>query len=141
MTDLSANTGARVIRGPAADGASRHDWEGLAKPEKTVDPIAVLTEDRGKDYGHPLDHFTAESQLYAILRAYRVQSLREGKGALDAALEHCFDHVTRWILDKLVRACKSPLKQDHWDDIAGYSRTFLMSVREHGRRKLEAQTP
>jgi hypothetical protein len=131
VSDLSANTSARVIRGSVAPA---HEFPTISKP---VDPIVAITEERGKDYGHPLDHFTAESRLYAILREYRVQAVREGKGPLDPAVEHCFDHVARWILDKLVRACKSPLKQDNWDDIQGYARTFLMSVKEHGRRKLE----
>lgn len=143
MSDLSPNTSARVIRGAPADAVSRHEWTGLAgsQPEPAVAPgrsPESLTAERGADYGHPLDHFNAESRLYAILREYRVQAVREGKGKLDPALEHAFDHVVRWILDKLVRACKSPLKQDNWDDMGGYARTFLMSAHEHGRRKLAA---
>lgn len=91
----------------------------------------ALTADRGSEYGHPLDHFGASEALMDELRAHflcEAGARKENGHQLEGDQQRAFLHASKFILDKLVRACRSPLKADHWDDIAGYARCAKMAL-------------
>ena len=102
-----------------------------AKPPKSkADATTVLTTERGRDYGPPIKHFAACERMCDVLEDRRKDAILSGESGtvigLDA--EASMRHACRWIIDKLVRAMTSPLKADHWDDIAGYARTAKMAL-------------
>ena len=90
----------------------------------------ALTADRGSEYGHPLDHFSASESVHELLMEH-FEAEEEASVAIMHALtedqRRAFRHASKFIIDKLVRACRSPLKPDHWDDIAGYARCAKMA--------------
>lgn len=91
----------------------------------------ALTADRGSEYGHPLDHFAASERLMEEVRRH-FNSEGDARvalgGKMTADQQRAFLHASKFILDKLVRACRSPFKPDHWDDIAGYARCAKMAL-------------
>jgi len=102
-----------------------------AKPPKSkADATTALTTERGRDYGPPIKHFAACERMCDALEERRNDAITSGESAavigLDA--EASMRHACRWIIDKLVRAMTSPLKADHWDDIAGYAKTAKMAL-------------
>lgn len=70
-----------------------------------------ITDERGKDYGHPEDDFLRAAALRAELAACK-----------DPALRHALDMVAV----KMARLVQSPEHLDSWIDIAGYARCAVM---------------
>ena len=85
---------------------------------------ATITQDRGQDYGHPLDDFR------------RVAMIK-------AAVADCPDVEVRHALEmigvKMARLCTSPDHLDSIVDIAGYARTIAMIVDERTRRNAKGK--
>jgi hypothetical protein len=81
----------------------------------------TITQDRGVDYGHPLDDFAIAA-------------------AIKEAVASCPDKEVRHALEmigvKMARLCKTPTHPDSVIDIAGYARTIPMIHDERARRKL-----
>ena len=84
-----------------------------------------LTADRGKQYGKPIEHFAATQELNAVWARHFDKMGPTGKTKEERAAVR---HAVYFILDKLVRACTSPKKSDHWDDVAGYARTVQLAL-------------
>jgi len=89
-------------------------------------------------YGHPLDHFSTSEELYQLwLKHFRherellaealsgMQAV-DGRRYLSDEEALAIQHAAKFVIDKLVRAARSPRYEDHWDDIAGYARTAKM---------------
>lgn len=81
--------------------------------EKFDAAIATVTQDRGKDYGHPADDFALVARLKKALPDYG-----------DARIQH----VAEMICVKLSRLGSNPRHLDSWVDIAGYARTAAMVI-------------
>lgn len=83
-----------------------------------------LTADRGAQYGKPIHHFAATQELNEIWSKHfnfcGPRMTKEERAAVR--------HAVYFILDKLVRACTSPKKSDHWEDVAGYARTVQLAL-------------
>lgn len=73
--------------------------------------LQVITDDRGKDYGHPKDTFAKIQIIKAVIASCPHREVRE-------ALEE--------IGVKMVRLTVSPRHLDSVIDIAGYARTIAM---------------
>ena len=82
-----------------------------------TDPIKDITDERGKNYGKPIDHFSRTTQMH---RQWTYQR-RHGKG-VDGKMDAALAHGVYMIIDKLVRAAENPMHKDNWDDIEGYAR-------------------
>ena len=79
--------------------------------------INKITDERGSNYGHPLDHFTCTQDMYD-----RWMDKRElGRVDVDCELLLCLNHIVYMIIDKLVRAAQNPLHMDNFVDIQGYA--------------------
>jgi hypothetical protein len=79
-----------------------------------------ITQERGKDYGHPADDFAIAHQI---------------KDALRACPDPLIRHALEMISVKMARLCTSPGHLDSWIDIGGYARTAVMILdrqREQG---------
>lgn len=76
-----------------------------------------IIEERGKNYGPPILHFSCTQNLYLqwIDRKCLSSFLPLNKQQNDALC-----HGVYMILDKLTRAAENPLHMDNWDDIEGY---------------------
>lgn len=85
-----------------------------------------LTIERGKQYGHPIDHFPATRRMYDVWH----RKFSNNQSPLDENRKLAIEHGVYMIVDKLIRAADSPDLRDHWDDVAGYARTVLMALGE-----------
>ena len=92
-----------------------------------TDEIDEITEERGKRYGTPLDHFACTGLTFG--RWYnRYMHHNRPQQKVSPEVEAALFHAIHMIYDKLARAASDPLYQDNWDDIEGYVRclkTFL----------------
>jgi hypothetical protein len=77
------------------------------------DRIKTLTQERGKDYGHPADNFSHMDLFDRIIKDCPDAVIREG---------------LRMIGVKVARLVQSPYHQDSIEDIAGYARCLAMCV-------------
>lgn len=91
------------------------------------DSIEALTAERGSDYGPPLEHFDGTQAVYEEWLS-RWRHAGEGAAVLSLAERRAVQHAVYFIIDKLIRACRSPKKRDHWQDVAGYARTVEMAL-------------
>ena len=112
----------------SADGCRKSLAKALAsrKMNLPVKTVEAITEERGSQYGHPLHHFHATQDIYRALARHL-----EHQGMLSDMPQSKADvvrHGMFMIVDKLVRACTSPMKEDHWDDVMGYARTVKMGL-------------
>ena len=73
-----------------------------------------LTEERGRNYGHPYDHFRCTKGMYDTWRNKRSVQL-------DKDLENCLHHIIYMICDKMARAAENPMHMDNWEDMQGYA--------------------
>ena len=80
--------------------------------------VKHITDNRGRKYGHPYDHFGRTTGLLNVL-GFR----RATEGGPTRELIR-IDWPQIMICDKLARAYESPEFQDHRDDIAGYAWTW-----------------
>lgn len=83
-----------------------------------------ITDERGKNYGHPRDHFSCTQKTFLAWEERRNQAISQG--ALPLADEQAVKHGVYMILDKLSRFATNPLHKDNLDDIQGYARTIKM---------------
>jgi len=84
------------------------------KPLEQYDAITkVVTDERGKIYGHPAEDF---SHVTALV------------GALPECYDPRFKHIMYMICVKMCRAARTPTHIDSWADIAGYARTAAMII-------------
>ena len=80
-----------------------------------------LTDERGENYGHPLDHFNCTQEMSVVWTGRRHDAI-VNKGNLDSmSLERSLKHIVYMICDKLARAAENPLHMDNFDDIQGYA--------------------
>jgi len=86
-----------------------------------VDATVELTNDRGANYGHPLDHFPLTRAIADSWLVAHYKALEKGAPALTFDQEQAIRHAVYMICDKLARAATNPKHVDNWDDIAGYS--------------------
>jgi hypothetical protein len=80
--------------------------------------VKHITDERGKKYGHPYDHFGRTVALLNVLGYCR----RDTNGNI-LPLTH-IDWPQIMICDKMARAAESPTFKDHRDDIGGYAWTW-----------------
>lgn len=69
--------------------------------------LDAVTQDRNKDYGAPEDNFRDVARLWGAYRG-------------DVKFSRT-DVAVMMILVKVARTVTSPIKDDHWVDIAGYA--------------------
>ena len=79
--------------------------------------LKQMTDERGKNYGKPIDHFNASQAMYDVWEN------RFGTDPRVMNEEHirAVKHGVRFIIDKCVRAAENPMHKDNWDDIQGYA--------------------
>ncbi len=80
--------------------------------------VKDITDDRGRKYGHPYDHF---GRTIGVLNALGFR--RTTDGGPDRELVRT-DWPVIMICDKLARAYQSPEFKDHRDDVEGYARCW-----------------
>ena len=97
--------------------------------------IDGITEERGNDYGKPIDQFHTTQTMYKVWLDRRTT----GK-ALPDALEGVLRHIVYMCIDKMVRLAENPYKQDGYDDIQGYASLWTSSVKEYEKRENENTT-
>jgi hypothetical protein len=81
--------------------------------------IRLVTRDRGKVYGNPLDHFATIDTM---------------KKAMSSCPHNGVRHALEMMACKMARLCETP---DHFDsalDIAGYARVICMINDEEEKR-------
>jgi hypothetical protein len=88
---------------------------------KPIDATVALTNDRGSNYGHPLDHFPLTRAMADSWLIAHYKALSKGAPAMTLDQEQAIRHSVYMICDKLARAATNPKHVDNWDDIAGYS--------------------
>lgn len=85
--------------------------EYMTATEQFDKAIQTVTQERGANYGHPLDDFGRVARIKAVLA-------------------ECPDPVVRHALEmiavKMCRLIETPDHVDSWVDIAGYARTGVM---------------
>lgn len=86
------------------------------------DEIKHITDERGKNYGHPIKHFYCTQSMYASWLTARCQA----ENYLDPDKEIAIRHGVYMILDKLARMSENPNHKDNIDDIQGYARCIQM---------------
>lgn len=79
-----------------------------------------LTEERGKEYGHPLDGFADIAKIKEVISACK-----------DPEIKHALDMMAV----KMVRLIYTPDHADSIDDISGYAETMRMIHRERKARE------
>jgi hypothetical protein len=100
---------------------ARDGWFG-EKPD-----TKELTAERGKNYGHPYDHFQCTQEMFDVWTSRRFDA-----PSIDPELERCLRHITYLILDKLSRAAENPMWLDNFDDIQGYASLWEKVIDKHG---------
>jgi hypothetical protein len=89
-----------------------------------TDKITEITTERGKNYGHPIKHFSCTTALFMIWRESRVASAVDSN--LTDRQEAALHHGVYMILDKLSRMSENPTHTDNIDDIQGYAKCIGM---------------
>ena len=94
---------------------------------RSLDTIATV-HDRGRDYGHPLDHHTRTVALMAIVFGGTVKETGGGfvVDTDQRGMERAEDWELAMICDKMARLAHTPDHDDSWRDIAGYVETRFM---------------
>jgi hypothetical protein len=87
-----------------------------------------ITAERGKNYGHPLDHFPVTVSMFGYWEEARKKAMVKGAELLRRDEELALRHAVYMICDKLARAATNPMHADNWDDIQGYARTAKMAL-------------
>lgn len=79
------------------------------------DAFGEVNEERGKNYGHPLDNFRRAASMQAVISECR-----------DKELQIALNEIAM----KISRIIQTPDHVDSWIDIAGYARTGVMILTE-----------
>jgi len=103
------------------DHAELEDKGFVIVPNKK-DPIKAITDERGKNYGKPIDHFACCQKLYDDWEERYQAGESFCSGMENPETIRALKHGVHWILDKLARAAENPMHKDNWDDIEGYAR-------------------
>ena len=96
-----------------------------ASPEE-IERATKLTEERGKEYGHPLDSFDRVAKIKAVIADCK-----------DPEIKHALDMMAL----KMVRLIETPDHADSIDDISGYAETMRMIHRERAKRQYAILKP
>ena len=91
------------------------------------DDIKKITDERGKNYGHPKKHFTCTHSMFRKWEEAREESQ---VGLLGYDKEDALRHGVYMILDKLARMAENPEHMDNIDDIQGYAHCIKMILEE-----------
>lgn len=75
--------------------------------------LKFLTQDRGIDYGHPLDNFLRIAKMHSVI---------------DQCPDPILAQALKMIAVKITRLVNNPYHFDSWVDIAGYARTACMAI-------------
>ena len=97
--------------------------------------MSNLTDERGKNYGHPADQFVCAEAMFeewATRRNAVTEPIMESNDGLNQSLEYQLQHAVHMICTKLSRAAANPLHLDNWDDIQGYAECFKMCAERSG---------
>ena len=86
------------------------------------DNVKEITEERGKNYGHPIKHFYCTQTMYH----YWLQAREQSSQNLGLKKETAIRHGVYMILDKLARLSENAEHRDNLDDIAGYAKCIGM---------------
>lgn len=84
--------------------------------------LLTLCDERGAQYGHPLDDFAIAQMIKDAVRSCPHPEVR---------------HALEMIGVKMARLCSTPSHTDSVVDIAGYARTIVMIIDEEERRDAE----
>ena len=88
-----------------------------------TDKITEITTERGKNYGHPIKHFSCTTEMFRIWIQARSESVTYN---LTKQQEAALHHGVYMILDKLARMSENPTHTDNIDDIQGYAKCIQM---------------
>lgn len=80
-----------------------------------------LTDERGENYGHPLDHFNCTQEMSVVWTGRRHDAIVNKGNLCSMSLERSLKHIVYMICDKLARAAENPMHMDNFDDIQGYA--------------------
>ena len=104
--------------------------------EKIIDRII---EERGKNYGHPYDHFPTTQKMYEVWERRFLDGDYNSIGSCRREqFERCLKHGVYMIFDKLSRMAENPLHEDNLEDIKGYATTIQMCL-ERDKNSYEEQ--
>lgn len=104
---------------------------GCSGSEPATDPIKAITDERGKNYGHPFDQFPCVEGMFEHWTHRRTDTEYGLDGYGVQSMERCLRHSVYMILLKLSRIAENPRHIDNWDDIQGYAECFKMCVERH----------
>lgn len=97
-----------------------------------------VIEERGGDYGHPLDHHTRTAALIHVAFGGLIIECDEGfilpKCEGPRPIQCAEDWQLAMVCDKVARLAESPRFDDSWLDIGGYAKTRDMTQEERKRR-------
>ena len=85
--------------------------------------LKSLTQDRGIDYGHPLDNFLRMAQMQSVI---------------DECPDPILAQALNMIAVKITRLVNNPYHFDSWVDIAGYARTACMAIDKMNEKEADA---
>ena len=87
--------------------------------------IKDITNERGNDYGRPIDQFNTTQEMWKLW-----QHRRSTGKKINPILDNVLNHIVYMCIDKMVRLAENPFKQDGYDDIQGYASLWQQSVED-----------
>jgi hypothetical protein len=91
-----------------------------------TDGIKAITDERGRNYGNPVDHFACTRDLFSAWMNRRMDAICKGAFIPDTPKEDAVRHAVYMMCDKLARSANNIMHKDNFDDISGYARCAKM---------------